>query len=80
MPFRKSHHVVGRIVAVAEAKKKRIDQLTSRELSAIDKKLNKSALSVFSIKNAMNGRTTTGSPGDAEIDRRLAYWHEFLEH
>ncbi|MDP7011885.1 MAG: argininosuccinate lyase [Verrucomicrobiota bacterium] len=80
MPFRKAHHVVGRIVAVAEAKKKRIDQLTSRELSAIDKKLNKSALSVFSIKNAMNGRTTTGSPGDSEINRRLTYWHEFLEH
>ena len=80
MPFRKAHHVVGRIVAVAEAKNKRVNQLSPGELSAIDKKLTKDALSVFDIKNAMNRRTVTGSPGNAEINRRLAYWHEFLEH
>ena len=80
MPFRKAHHVVGKIVAVAEAKKKRIDQLTPRELSAIDKKLTKDALSVFDLKTAMKRRTAIGAPGDSEVDRRLAYWREFLEH
>ena len=64
----------------AEAKKKRIDQLTPRELSAIDKKLTKDALSVFDLKTAMKRRTAIGAPGDAEVDRRLAYWREFLEH
>ena len=79
MPFRKAHHVVGKIVAVAETKKKRIDQLTPRELSAIDKKLTKDALSVFDLKTAMKRRTA--------LERRrcgggpaLAYWREFLEH
>jgi argininosuccinate lyase len=80
MPFRKAHHVVGKIVAVAETKKKRIDQLTPRELSAIDKKLTKDALSVFDLKTAMKRRTAIGAPGDSEVDRRLAYWREFLEH
>jgi len=80
MPFRKAHHVVGRIIAVAEAKHKRVNQLSPSELSAIDKKLTKDALSVFDIKNAMKRRTATGSPGDVEINRRLAYWHDFLEH
>ncbi len=80
MPFRKAHHVVGKIVAVTESKKKRIDQLTPRELSAIDKKLTKDALSVFDLKIAMQRRTAIGAPGDAEVDRRLAYWREFLEH
>jgi argininosuccinate lyase len=80
MPFRKAHHVVGKIVAVAETKKKRIDQLTPRELAAIDKKLTKDALSVFDLKTAMKRRTAIGAPGDAELDRRLTYWREFLEH
>ena len=80
MPFRKAHHVVGKIVALAESKKKRIDQLTPRELGSIDKKLTKDALSVFSLKAAMKQRTSTGTPGDVEVDKRLAYWHEFLEH
>ena len=80
MPFRKAHHIVGKIVALAESKKKRIDQLTPRELGTIDKKLTKDALSVFDLRTAMKRRTSTGTPGDAEVDRRLAYWHEFLEH
>jgi argininosuccinate lyase len=80
MPFRKAHHVVGKIVAVAEAKKKRIDQLSPRELSAIDKKLTKGALSVLDLKTAMKRRRVIGAPSDVEVDRRLAYWREFLDH
>ncbi len=80
MPFRKAHHVVGKIVALAESKKKRIDQLTPRELSSIDKKLTKDALSIFDLKKAMKRRQPIGSPSDIEVDRRLAYWREFLDH
>jgi argininosuccinate lyase len=80
MPFRKAHHVVGKIVALAESKKKRIDQLTPRELGYIDKKLTKDALSVFNLKKAMKRRQTIGSSSDIEVDRRLAYWREFLDH
>ena len=79
MPFRKAHHVVGKIVAKAEAKKKRIDQLTPRELSDIDQKLNKDALLVFNLNTAMKRRTVIGAPSDEEVDRRLSYWLEFLE-
>jgi hypothetical protein len=49
-------------------------------LAAIDKKLTKDALSVFDLKTAMKRRTAIGAPGDAEVDRRLTYWREFLEH
>ena len=79
MPFRKAHHVVGKIVAVAETEK-RIDQLTPRELSAIDKKLTKDALSVFDLKNRdetphghWSARRCGGGPAPG-------LWREFLEH
>ncbi|MEE2715508.1 MAG: argininosuccinate lyase [Verrucomicrobiota bacterium] len=80
MPFRKAHHVVGKIVALAESKKKRIDQLTPRELGSIDKKLTKDACSVFNLRTAMKRRQPIGSPSDIEVDRRLTYWREFLDH
>jgi argininosuccinate lyase len=79
MPFRKAHHVVGKIVGAAEAKKKKINQLSPRELCAIDKKLTKDALSMLDLKTAMKRRNVIGSPGDDEVDRRLAYWRAFLD-
>jgi argininosuccinate lyase len=80
MPFRKAHHVVGKLIALAEAKKKRLDQLTPTQLKQVDKKLTKDALKVFDLKTAMANRTVIGAPGKAELKRRLAYWNKFLRH
>ena len=80
MPFRKAHHVVGKLIALAEAKKKRLDQLTPAQLKQVDKKLTKDALKVFDLKTAMANRTVIGAPGKAELKRRLAYWNKFLSH
>ena len=80
MPFRKAHHVVGKLIALAEAKKKRLDQLTPTQLKQVDKKFTKDALKVFDLKTAMANRTVIGAPGKAELKRRLAYWNKFLRH
>ena len=80
MPFRKAHHVVGKLIALAEAKRKRLNQLTPAQLKQVDKNLTKDALKVFDLKTAMANRTTIGSPGKIELKRRLAYWHKFLRH
>ena len=80
MPFRKAHHVVGKLIALAEAKKKRLDQLTPTQLKQVDKKLTKDALKVFDLKTAMANRTVIGAPGKTELKRRLAYWNKFLRH
>ena len=78
--FRKAHHVVGKLVAIAEAKGKRLDKLTPAELKQVDKKLTKDAMKVFDLKAAMARRTVPGSPGIAELKSQLAYWHKFLRH
>ncbi len=79
-PFRKAHHVVGKLIALAEVKKKRLEQLTPAQLKQVDKKLTKDALKVFDLKTAMGNRTTIGAPGKIELKRRLAYWRKFLRH
>ena len=79
-PFRKAHHVVGAVVALAERKGKPLNELTAAELKKADKRLTQDALKVFNLKAALDQRTATGSPGTKEIKRRLAYWHKFLRH
>ncbi|MDP7012054.1 MAG: argininosuccinate lyase [Verrucomicrobiota bacterium] len=80
MPFRKAHHVVGKLIVLAEATKKPLDQLTPTQLKKVDKKLTKDALKVLDLKTAMENRTVLGAPSKAELKRRLAYWHKFLRH
>ncbi len=79
-PFRKAHHIVGAAVAMAEKLDKPINALTANELKKIDKRLTKKALEVFSLKTALDRRTTIGSPGTLELKRRLTHWHKFLRH
>ena len=80
MPFRKAHHVIGKLVALAEQKGKRLDELTRAQLKKVDAKLTKDALKVFDLKTAMERRTVTGAPNPDQIRERLDYWTHFLRH
>ena len=80
MPFRKAHHVIGKLVALAEQKGKRLDELTPTQLKKVDAKLTKDALKVFDLKTAMERRTVTGAPNPDQIRKRLDYWTHFLRH
>ncbi len=93
MPFRRAHHVVGAVVALAEktgspsrsgAKAgKRLNQLTLAELQSVDpvtgtKFFGRDALGVFNLKTAMAKRNLTGAPGTKEVTKQLARWREQL--
>jgi len=80
MPFRKAHHVVGKIVALAEAKKKRFDQLTPAQLKTINPKLTKESKAVLNLKTAMTRRNVQGAPSTAGVKGRLKHWGQFLRH
>ena len=80
MPFRKAHHVIGKLVALAEQKGKRLDELTPAQLKKVDAKLTKDALKVFDLKTAMERRTVTGAPNPDQVRERLDYWTHFLRH
>ena len=80
MPFRKAHHVIGKLVVLAEQKCKRLDELTPAQLKKVDAKLTKDALKVFDLKTAMERRTVTGAPNPDQVRERLDYWTHFLRH
>ena len=79
-PFRDAHHVVGAVVALAEKKGKRLDELTAAELKRTDQRLTPAVLEVFNLRAALDRRTAIGAPSMREVKRRLAHWHKFLRH
>jgi argininosuccinate lyase len=78
MPFRKAHHTVGAVVALAEELDKPLNLLTLVELQSVDKQFGRDALAVFDLQRAMAKRNLVGAPGTKEVAKQLARWREQL--
>jgi len=77
--FREAHHVVGRVVALAEKKGTTIDRLKRADLQRLDKRFGSDVRSVFDLKSALARRTGVGSPGTAAVELQLARWEKSLK-
>jgi argininosuccinate lyase len=78
MPFRKAHHVVGAVVALAEGEAKALNQLTLADLQSVDQTFGRDALGVFNLTRAMAKRNLPGAPGTKEVAKQLARWRKLL--
>jgi argininosuccinate lyase len=78
MPFRRAHHVVGAVVALAEASGKLLNQLTLAELQSVDNTFGRDALKVFDLRAAMAKRNLVGAPGTKQVQQQLARWRSLL--
>jgi argininosuccinate lyase len=78
MPFREAHHVVGGVVALAEKKRRTLNELSLGELQSIHKNFSADALEAFSLSKAMERRNLTGAPGTREVRKQLARWRAKL--
>jgi len=74
IPFRKAHHVIGVLVALAEKERKPLNELRLEQLRSIEKSFAADALKVFDLNQAMGRRKGIGSPGTTEVKRQLAKW------
>jgi argininosuccinate lyase len=79
-PFRKAHHVVGAVVALAERSSKLLNQLTLAELQSVDPTFERDALGVFDLQRAMAKRNLPGAPGTKEVAKQLARWRKLLSN
>jgi len=78
VPFRQAHHIVGAVVALAEASGKPLNRLLPEDLRSVDKHFGADALQVFELKHAMSQREITGAPGTKEVRKQLARWRKTL--
>ena len=78
VPFRKAHHTVGALVALAEKNKTTLDKLPLEAAQKIEKSLGKDWRKVFDLSAAMKKRNRTGMPGPLQVKRQLARWKKEL--
>jgi argininosuccinate lyase len=74
IPFREAHHAVGAAVALAESKKKKLNELSLADLRSTHAAFGEDALAVFDLRKALAQRTITGAPGTSEVSKQLARW------
>ncbi len=79
LPFRKAHHVTGRIVALAESKKRELSKLSLEELRSIEPKITENVFSVLSVGNSVKSRTSYGGTAPTNVRREAKTWIKRLK-
>ena len=79
MPFRDAHHVTGRVVALAEKKQCRLDQLSLKDLNSIEPKITKSVFKVLTVENSVAQRRSYGGTSPTNVAREAKRWLKLLK-
>jgi argininosuccinate lyase len=78
VPFRKAHHYVGELVALAETSRCPLNELPLAEAQTVCPELKKDWTEVFSVPRALAMRERPGMPGPEQIAARLRHWRGLL--
>ena len=72
VPFRETHHISGRAVALAEQQKCQISDLTYEQYKQLSDKFEPDVIeSVFDFENSVEKRNTLGGPSRKGIERQI---------
>ncbi|MCJ8324058.1 MAG: argininosuccinate lyase [Rhizobiales bacterium] len=80
MPFRDAHHVTGNIVAIAEKKGVRIDQLSLAEMQSVEMRITTEIFDVLSVQNSVKSRTSFGGTAPENVIKQAQNWQKLLEN
>jgi argininosuccinate lyase len=79
MPFRNAHHVTGRIVALAESKGIRIDELQLADMRKIEKRITQDIFKVLTVENSVASRESFGGTAPDNVAREARRWSRLLK-
>ncbi|PVH84126.1 argininosuccinate lyase [Cadophora sp. DSE1049] len=71
VPFRETHHLAGRMVALAEDEQKGMDELTVEQFQGVDKRFGADVLSVFDYERSVEMKSTTGGTSRSAVLEQL---------
>ncbi|WP_374828749.1 argininosuccinate lyase [Paenochrobactrum pullorum] len=74
MPFREAHHVTGRAVAAAEAKKVDLSKLSLAELQDIHSGITDAVFDFLTVDKSVKSRQSFGGTAPQEVRRQIRYW------
>ena len=72
LPFRDAHHVTAKIVAIADKKGKKLEELTLAEMQTVEKKIRKEVFAVLSVQNSVKSRTSLGGTAPVNVAKAAA--------
>ena len=72
IPFRESHEIVGKVVALAESKSCELTGLTLDELRSIHGTFDETVFLVLSVESSVNARVHVGGTAPANVSAELA--------
>ncbi|MDG2122147.1 MAG: argininosuccinate lyase [Verrucomicrobiales bacterium] len=78
VPFRKSHEIVGSLVAICLEKDTPLDQLTLTEFQTVDEVFTEDVFDIFNLDTALAARTATGAPSPDNVRTQLERWNTTL--
>ena len=79
MPFRKAHHVTGRIVALAEDKGIGIEELTLDDMQSVEPAIRRDVFDVLGVENSVTSRTSLGGTAPSRVKEAIATARRELE-
>ena len=74
LPFRNAHHVTGRLVAKAEARRVRLDELTLAEMQAEEAGITEAIFGVLTVDASVASRRAYGGTAPANVAKQAARW------
>ncbi len=77
--FRDAHHVTGALVALAEKKHLRLDELSLADMQTIEPRITEGIFDVLSIDASVASRTSLGGTAPSEVKKQIAWWKDHLK-
>ncbi|KAJ1309833.1 hypothetical protein OPQ81_006598 [Rhizoctonia solani] len=79
MPFRETHHISGRAVALAESLGVQLSDLTLEQYKKLSPKFEEDVTSVFDFERSVEQRNAIGGTSRQTVDRQIAVLRKALE-
>ncbi len=79
IPFREAHHVTGRLVAIAAAQAKGLEQLSLAEMRAVEPRISEEVFTVLGIENSVRSRTSFGGTAPKCVRAQARLWLKRLK-
>ena len=72
VPFRESHHITGRVVAMAEVKGCGLEDLEPGDLAAVDVRITEDVFNVLGVNNSVRSRKSYGGTAPENVRTQIA--------
>lgn len=79
IPFRETHHISGRAVALAEARQCQLSDLTFSDFQALSNQFGEDVFSVFDFEASVERREAIGGTSRKMVERQIMVFRDFLE-